>query len=186
MRFWTIQSMDVIEILRQDGIYYPNFGKSRYLTKNPAMVDLYNFVLACYNRVNGTLLQGLVFSFLKSDNKAVYEFRDADDFYQYMRSHGYAVNELWKQFDQNTDVVMELEYPENLNPLFIDINDFQFLMPPVMVMPPYTENSFDQITADLRDGVISASEFPSGVIQAHLPYIRRENVCNLYSLFDLR
>ena len=186
MRFWTIQSTDVIEILRQDGIYYPDFGKSRYLAKNPAMIDLYNYVLACYNRVNGTLLQGLVFAFLKSDNEAVYEFRDADDFYQYMRGHAYAVNELWKQFDPQTSVVMELEYPDNLNPLFIDINDFQFLMPPVMPVPPYTERSFDQITADLRNGVISASVFPSGVIQAHLPYIQRKNVCNLYSIFDLR
>lgn len=185
MRYWTIQNMNVVEILRQDGIYYPDFWASSYLAKNPLMTGLYNYVLDCYNRVNSTCLRGLVFAFLKSDNKAVYEFRDADDFYQYMCSHRYAINELWKQFDPETSVVMELEYPENLNPLFIDINDFQFLMPPVTVLPPYTDKSFDQITADLSAGVISASEFPSGVIQAHLPYIQRKNVCNLYSFFPL-
>ena len=80
--------------------------------------------------------------FSRATNNAVYQFQDADDFYQHMCSHGYAVKELWNQFDPETSVVMELEYPDNFNPLFIDINDFQLLMPPMMVLPPYTEDSF--------------------------------------------
>ena len=185
MRFWTIQSTSVIEILRQKGFYQPDFSISRFLMKNPPLAELYRFVLNCYNQVNHARLPGLVFAFLKSDNNAVYQFQDADDFYQHMCSHGYAVKELWNQFDPETSVVMELEYPDNFNPLFIDINDFQLLMPPMMVLPPYTEDSFKRITEDLREGVISSSDFPSYIIQAHLPCIWKENVCNLYSFFEL-
>lgn len=86
---------------------------------------------------------------------------------------------------KQNSVVVELEYPAPFNPLFIDINDFQFLMPPIMVIPPYTAQSARQIAADLQRDEISRSEFPGGVIQAHLPCIRQENVCNLYRLFEL-
>ena len=50
---------------------------------------------------------------------------------------------------------------------------------------PYTYYSLQRITTDLQAGEISLSEFPSGIIQVHLPYIRKENVRNIYSFFDL-
>lgn len=185
MRFWTIQTMDVLEILRREGVYQPDFFQSRFLAANPPMADLYDFVLRCYNQVNGTCLPGLVFAFARSDNESVYLFGSAQEFYQYMCDHRYAIQSFWNQLDPANSVVMELEYPQPRNPLFIDINDFQFLMPPMTVLPPYTAQSAQRITEDLRRGEISASEFPSGVIQAHLPCIRQENVCNLYQLFAL-
>lgn len=185
MRFWTIQSLDVVDILRRDGIYQPDFRNSRFLMKDPSLKELYDYVLECYNQINGTCLPGLVFSFAKSDNKNVQQFEGADDFYQYMCSHRHAIKGFWKQLNPQNNIVMELEYKEKLNPLFIDINDFQLLMPPLMLFPPYSYFSIQRITSDLQSGEISLSEFPSGVIQVHLPCIRREDVCNLYSLFEL-
>lgn len=177
--------MEVLNILRRDGIFQPDFSRSRYLATNPPVAGLYDYVLHCYNHVNGTALPGLVFAFARSDGEGVYLFENGDEFYRYMRSHRSALQAFWNQLDPADSVVMELEYPQMFNPLFIDINDFQFLMPPMMVLPPYTEQSEKRILTDLQRGEISASEFPSGVIQAHLPCIRKENVCNLYSLFAL-
>lgn len=48
----------------------------------------------------------------------------------------------------------------------------KFSMPPLMIMPPY--------------GIIRPSVFPSGLIQAHLPYIKSENITNIYPMFKLK
>ena len=80
---------------------------------------------------------------------------------------------------------MELNYTESFNPIFIDINDFQFLMPPIMLLPPYTKESLLRIQRNIIQGQITVSEFPSNVIQAHLPYIKKENIVNAYQMFDV-
>ena len=82
-------------------------------------------------------------------------------------------------------MVLELEYEENFNPIFIDINDFQLLMPPRMILPPYTGESFGRILNDISLGRVSSSEFPSYLFQAHLPDIKKENIINVYPVFSL-
>ena len=71
----------------------------------------------------------------------------------------------------------------SVNPLLIDLNDFQFLMPPIQYFPSYTEKSVDRICTDLEKGQIRQSEFPSYVIQAHIPYIAPGDLVNVYPLF---
>ena len=73
----------------------------------------------------------------------------------------------------------------SVNPLLIDLNDFQFLMPPIQYFPPYTEKSVDRICTALEKGQIRQSEFPSYVIQAHIPYIAPRDLVNVYPLFEL-
>lgn len=185
MRFWTIQSVDVLEILRQNGMYQPDFRSSRFLMKDPSLAGLYDYVLQCYNQANDSRLPGVVFAFAKSDNRTIQAFEGAGDFYRYMCDHRHVIKGFWNQLNPKNNVVMELEYTEDFNPLLIDINDFQLLMPPMVVLPPYTYHSIQRITTDLEKGQITLSEFPSGVIQVHLPYIRKENICNLYNFFEL-
>lgn len=95
------------------------------------------------------------------------------------------IGTFWKQLDKENSVILELNYENDFNPIFIDINDFQFLMPPVMLLPPYTKESINRIVADITQGRITLSEFPSNVIQAHLPYIEKRNVINMYPVFEL-
>ena len=73
----------------------------------------------------------------------------------------------------------------SVNPLLIDLTDFQFLMPPIQYFPPYTEKSVDRICTDLEKGQIRQSEFPSYVIQAHIPYIAPRDLVNVYTLFEM-
>ena len=73
----------------------------------------------------------------------------------------------------------------SVNSLLIDLNDFQFFMPPIQYFPLYTEKSVDRICTDLEKGQIRQSEFPSYVIQAHIPYIAPRDLVNVYPLFEL-
>ena len=54
-----------------------------------------------------------------------------------------------------------------------------------MLFYPYTQKSIDRILGDIKQGQITVSEFPSNVIQVHLPYIEKKNVINIYPVFDL-
>lgn len=59
-------------------------------------------------------------------------------------------------------------------------------MPPQYPIPPYTSESEAIILADIRQGQIPTSVFPSNVMQAHLPYIEKKNVINTYKIFELK
>lgn len=87
--------------------------------------------------------------------------------------------------DKDNTIIIELDYEDDFNPLFIDMNDFQYLMPPFIPIYPYTKESISRILTDIRMGRITISEFPSEVMQAHLPYIEKKNLVSIYPLFDL-
>lgn len=78
------------------------------------------------------------------------------------------------------------DYPEDsFNPLFIDINNFQFLMPPITILPPYSYESIARIVTDIRHARISSGVFPSYLIQAYLPVIHEKNITEMYHMFSL-
>ena len=185
MKFWTIQTKDVLEIIQKKGIYQPDFSKSRYLDMNRELNDLYYFILQSFNSQNQKDLKGLIFAFARSDNKAIYPIGSIEEFKSFMESKKAVIGSFWKNLDQNNSIIMELNSEERFNPIFIDINDFQFLMPPIMLLPPYTKNSILRIQQDIVYGQTSVSEFPSNVMQAHLPYIEKENIVNVYPIFEI-
>lgn len=45
MKFWTVQTKDVIEIIQEKGVYQPDFNNSRYLHINKNLSDLYSIDL---------------------------------------------------------------------------------------------------------------------------------------------
>ena len=57
-------------------------------------------------------------------------------------------------------------------------------MPPIFFSYPFTEQDIERICWSIENGIITRSVFPSNVIQAHLPYIKAENIVNIYSMFD--
>ena len=184
-KYWTIQHKDVLEKIDRDGVYYPDFNQSHFVKKNPLLKGIYDFVLTSYNNVNGTNLEGLVFSFQYSEDYRVMYFRNYSEFKQRIREKRMAIFSLWKQYNEDEHVVMELLYDDDLNPLLIDINDFQVIMPPAVALPSYSKEELYNIVYRLRNGIIAPSVFPSTLIQAHLPYIKRENVKNVFPFFSL-
>ncbi len=185
MKFWTVQKKEVIGIINKEGVYKPDFRKSDYLQIIPDLKDLYNIVLEAFNQVNNMRLDGLIYAFLKSDDEVIYQIQDIQEFAEFIKSKKAVIESLWKQFNKNDTVIVELNYNEKFNPIFVDINDFQFLMPPIMLLPPYTKSDVDRIINEMQNGQITRSVYPSNVIQAHLPYIKVENIINIYPMFSL-
>lgn len=107
------------------------------------------------------------------------------EFKEFIKNKQPVIGSFWRQIDKENSVIIELDYEDDFNPIYIDINDFQFLMPPIMLLYPYTEESISRILRDIRMGEITLSDFPSNVIQAHLPYIEKKNVVNVYPLFEV-
>lgn len=185
MKFWTIQTKDVVESIQEQGVYQPDFNNSRYLQINEKLNDLYFVILQSFNQINKINLPGVVYAFAKSDNYRIYPINTFEEFKQFIKSKQAVIGGFWNQLDKENSVIFELDYEGNFNPIFIDINDFQFLMPPIMILPPYTQQSVNRILGDITQGRITVSEFPSNVIQAHLPYIEKRNVMNIYPMFEL-
>lgn len=114
--------MDVLDILRRDGVFQPDFSKSRYLSVNPPLAELYDFVLRCYNQVNGTRLPGLVFAFAWSDNESVYLFGSSQEFYRYMLLVQDVVRRLLQLFQFRCQRHNNQRRPEEAAAVVLDID----------------------------------------------------------------
>lgn len=96
-----------------------------------------------------------------------------------------AIESLWNQFSKQDSIILELEYSESFNPMLIDLNDFQFLMPPVGLFHPYEEENIYRLLSTFKSGKIQQSIFPSEIIQTHSPFIKKENIVNTYDFFTI-
>lgn len=188
MDFWTIQSKKVLEIIEKNGVYKPNINKSTYLdefkkTAGTAIdmykgnVELYKLMTSCASQINNYFpLNGLVFCFCKTQDGYITDFKNKEEFDLYMHEKENVVKSLLKNLNNPAHVLLHLEFNERFwNPLFIDINDYQFLMPPVITTPPYKDEDFEKIQTYITQGVCHPI-FSSGVIQAHLPYITKSMI----------
>lgn len=185
MKFWSVQKWAIVQTALENGFYQADFSKSNFTREDPRLNELYSLVRDAFNRVNGTNVPGVLFSFLESDNQTIYSPQDIYAFYVAIQRKQAALKTLWRKLCAQDSVVLELDYEEGFNPILIDLNDFQFLMPPIWLVPPYTEEDVARICRDIYDGRIMPSIFPSGIIQAHLPYLKKENITRIFPMFDL-
>ena len=186
MKFWTVQKITVADTVNKFGVFSPDFSKSDYVAMNPELKSLYDVILSSFNKVNNVMFAGLIFSFMTSDNKKIYSIPDIYSFYDLINEKKPVIKSLWENLCSNDTVILELDYSKEFNPIYIDVNDFQFLMPPITIIPPYTDNDIQYLLEDINNGIIRPSVFPSGLIQAHLPYIKSENITNIYPMFKLK
>lgn len=184
-KFWTVQKREIFTEIQKRGIYYPDFSKSDFVHENPKLSELYNFMLNNYNRINRTNCKGLIFSFFKMNDEYLQFFPDFETFKSFIILKKNAIYAMWKKLLSNDCVILELEVESELNPLFIDINHFQLLMPPIMTLPPYTKDDINMIIDWVKNGKIGKGYENPALIQAHLPYIRIEDVIGVYPTFDL-
>ena len=185
MKFWTIQTKSVMKTIQEEGIYQPDFIRSRYLDENSDLKNLYYIILESFNQINKTDLPGIVYSFAKSENNRICSIKTIEEFEDFIKDKKAVIDSFWQHIDKENSVIIELDYENDFNPIFIDINDFQFLMPPLVPLQPYSIESIGRILTDIQLGQITVSEFPSDVIQAHLPYIGKQNVVRTYPVFHL-
>lgn len=191
MKLWSVQKKEVVYYVSRDGVFQPDFSKSEYLNGIPNLQPLYYFLLEVFNRRSRLDVEvpGLIFCFAGIENQRVYEIQDIDGFTQLIQSRRAVVKDLWNYFKLDNRVILELDY-ENLDqtfdPILIDINDFQFIMPPIdLRVKNYQKSDVNRILNNIRSGIVEPAPLPSGIIQAHAPYIASENITNVFTLFDL-
>lgn len=185
MKLFTVQKKGILDYIEENDVYYPDIHKSSFVAENPELLNLYSFVLDSFNHINNCNFGGLIFGFADDTISAV---RCFDDFQSFKRAIMFKapgkIDALWKKMLAPDSVILELEY-DDFNPLFIDINDFQALMPPVIPLPPYSGEVFQMIMDSLSRGECSYSVMPSRLLQAHAPFISSENIQGVYKVFDI-
>ena len=184
-RFWTVQKKEVLDIIESEGIYHPDFEKSGYLKLRPNMTKLYEFFLETYNSQNDDDCKGLVFCFLRGNPKGLIPIEDYDDFKAFITSARPALDSLWKNIVTEDSVIISFEKEVTFNSLNLDLNDFQFMIPPVVDLPEFPPNYLEYLVRMLQSGRVIESAFPCNVIQAHVSDIKKEEIVGVYPTFDL-
>ena len=185
VKFWTVQKLALVTEILQRGVYQPVFEYSDYAASIEGLDKLYDYLLESYNHVNGTNYPGLVFTFLEQgEDENIYDLQDYQAFEKYIFKHANEIKSMWNNLASKETIIMCVEKElDETNPLIIDINDFQYMMPPVMNFPPYSADYYDFLKRNMWDGVPVKSIFPSRAIQAHIPNIRAEEIVGLYPMF---
>lgn len=185
MKLWTLQKREILDKVLSNGYFQPDFSRSTYAQNADGLEGLYALLLEAFNRNHQSNFPGLVFAFAGTDNRHIYEFPDIVAFRECMTANRAAIDSLWKTLTASDTVILELEVSDDFNPFFIDINDFQHLMPPVIPCPPYDETDAMRLLEQLCSGQAMPSKYCSGIMQAHLPYISREDLVAAYEPFPL-
>lgn len=185
MKHWTVQKKIIVNKIKKEGVYYPEFSKSDYIKAFGDNTPLYSFVLDSFNRINSTSYSGLIFSFSNSSLENSWDFDVFDEFKEFIKCKSSIIGPLWTDLINKDCVILELNYDEKINSIPIDINDFQYLMSPFIRIPEYNALDTELLIDSIRNGEYNISKMPSGIIQKHLPYISKENIINIHPMFNL-
>ena len=186
MKFWTIQSQEVLEIIEKEGVYHPKFAMSQY---NKKYHELYDFMLKSFNNINNLNYEGLIFSFCISNGNMIHSIANIEGFRYFINMNKDKIIYLWDTFKNNNCKIIELEIDLVFNDLALSFNDFQYIMPsPVnnlLFNPDEHKTNCESILSNIEKGIIMSSGNNYDLIQSHLPYIKKLDIKNVYELFSL-
>lgn len=166
--FWTVQSKEVVDIINSKGEYYPDFT-------NRSHGKDYHIILESFNSVNKTDYKGLVFGFAKQKRKGVFE--SIDELYEYL-SQNPSVTDAFGFWDKE-HVILQLEIRKNFNQIPIDFNDFNQITFPIWGIE-VNKNILNLV----KQGRYNDKCILPSFTQVHFPYIKKENIINVYGNFD--
>ena len=182
---WTVQKRAALNTCLTYDYFCPDFEKSDYLSRIPNLKYLYDMLLEAYNNMNSETLKGLVFSFCLEENGRISSFTNYEQFKWYITQNRSVVQSLWKSYEAMDCVILKLRLRQTNNPLYIDFNNFQLLMPPITILPPYTEDYFKNLVDKWTSGQYVKGILNSGLVQAHLPALVKEDLLGVYPMFTI-
>lgn len=186
MKFWTVQSPEVLEIIEKEDIYHPKFVMSQYYKQYS---ELYNFMLESFNNINGLNCDGLIYAFCISNKDVIYPIANIEGFKYFINMNKDKISYLWDTFIKNGCKILELEMGLVFNDLALAFNDFQYIMPsPVnelLIDPVEYQTNCKLILSNIKNGIIMSSGENYDLIQSHLPYIKKLDIKNVYEIFSL-
>lgn len=183
MRLWTIQSKEVVETIRNEDIWIPDFSKSTYPEKVPGFRELYDFVLAASNKNNNRQDKGLVFCFMEIKGNEVHPIgQGIDSFINFVNNNFNDLQNIWNVLFTDDCYIMELEVDlGSYFPTLIELNDWN-LMAYGVDLPSYPVGYNQYIREQIMNKKITISDYVhSNVMQVHLPFIRKDDVVKFYS-----
>ena len=182
---WTVQKRAALNTCLTYDYFCPDFEKSDYLSRIPNLKYLYDMLLEAYNNMNSETLKGLFFSFCLEENGRISSFTNYEQFKWYITQNRSVVQSLWKSYEAMDCVILKLRLRQTNNPLYIDFNNFQLLMPPITILPPYTEDYFKNLVDKWTSGQYVKGILNSGLVQAHLPALVKEDLLGVYPMFTI-
>ena len=186
MKFWTLQSQEVLEIVEKEGIYHPKFAMSQYYKQYH---ELYNFMLKSFNTINNLNCEGLIYSFCISRENVIYPIANINDFRYFININKDKITYLWDTFLETDCKILELEMDLVFNDLALAFNDFQYIMPSplnkLLFDPDEYQTNCELILSNIEKGIIMSSGKNFDLIQSHLPYIKKSDIKNVYEIFSL-
>lgn len=165
--FWTVQSKEVVDIINSKGEYYPDFARR---SKKE-----YRMVLNSFNNINKTNYKGLVFGFAKRGGEGCFE--NISELYDYLLQNPMVTFAF--DFWDKEHVILQLKVEENFNQIPIDFNDFNQI-----TYPQYGEEAHRNIFTSIEEGFYNYKCMLPSFTQVHFPYIKMENIMNIYGNFD--
>ena len=184
---WTVQSKEVIKILLDDKIYYPNIKKSNGYGE---MKLIYPTLLESFNHINNSSYDGLLFAFYRENGGSYFE--TINDLYRYLfekTAVSMAFN-FWK----SDYVILKIRIDEKINIMPLDFNDVIKLdigktKDIQRVMDLY--DSIEKFNLDMRNIINFMNEGKENpytglksFIEGHYPYLSIENIKGVYANFD--
>lgn len=200
MIIWTVQQAEVVENAIQNGCYIPNIYKSEFLKsvnqqvedgkeRVAELVNLYKFISSVYwerNPIKGIKpgnSTGICFGFAGDSGKELFSWDTFDEFGKFILSHMSVIDSLWHEMLFNPkNVVLKIEV--NCDPCPIDINDWQYLMPPFIDFSSLGMSREDIVKYLLVPNSYHRSPQRSGVVQLHFPAIIPSQIRGIGSVFN--
>ncbi len=167
---WTIQSKEVLSIVKEKGEYYPNisFSKGSYQSA-------YKIVLDSFNYLNNCEYKGLIYGFAKHGREQY--FNTIDELYQYFLENP-LITDAFNIWDDQY-IILQLQYKEKFNLIPVDFNDFIQIMPPI-----WDEQAYQIITSRIKQGIYEGGYTLPSFTQVHTPYIKKENIVGVYGNYN--
>lgn len=188
MKIWTVQNEQaILDGFNKEGCYLPDFSKSEYLRTKPENTQIYYTLLADFNNLNKVYARGLIFGFVSRDDNKIQEIPSFEEFKKFVNAKKPAIYSLWNNYVKNADKykILELDYgasnETDFEPIFMDINDFQYMMEPIVL---FNWENVQRILEEMATGHPLPCFCPSGAIQVVAPIIEPQHITNVYDMFD--
>ena len=204
MVYWTIQHKKVIDILNNQGKYFPDFEKSPQTHR-----ETYDKLLSVFNELNETAYKGLIFSIAKDGRtQGSLTFQDDGDFVEYMKARPGVLQTLNNGTytllnDEHLLCRVETDEFDKLYLCLVDFWNFIMMMPDEdgvnigrdsyemcrAVNPEFANSSYDDFVdlawKMMRERKMVRPLMSSTILQATIPYLKKDMLRGIYSVTEL-
>lgn len=131
MTYWTIQHREIVDRIKKEGVFYPDFALSPQVHR-----ETYDKLLKIYNDINESEYDGLIFCIEKDARGSAtsLSFADENEFFMYMKERRGVIAALnngeFELFDENHLLCkIDTDKFDDCYPCRVDFWNFIFMMP---------------------------------------------------------